>query len=190
MLTSKKKYEPMNSAHSHLIINHFPIIGLILGILVLLIGILAKSSVTRRVGLFLFLIAGVTAIPSFTTGEGAEEVIEHMAESKGCGANCTCSPESMASMEKQAHHLIHEHEEKAETLMPFMWGIIALSLIALFLEWKKKSMALIASIVVLLVGVLAAYFAREVGTSGGEISHPEIRKDFKMQAGSEDHDED
>jgi uncharacterized membrane protein len=179
----------MNSAHSHLIINHFPIIGLILGILVLLIGILAKSSVTRRVGLLLFLIAGITAIPSFTTGEGAEEVIEQVAESNGCGTNCTCTPEVMTSIEKQTHHLIHEHEEHAETLMPFMWGIIALSLVALFLEWKKKSMALVASIVVLLVGVLAAYFAREVGTSGGEISHPEIRKDFKMSTGG-DHDED
>ncbi len=72
--------------------------------------------------------------------------------------------------------------------MPFMWGIIALSLIALFLEWKKKSMAMVASITVLLVGMIATYFAREVGTSGGEIAHPEIRKDFKMDA-HEEHEE-
>lgn len=179
----------MNAAHSHLIINHFPIIGLILGIIVLLIGILSRSSVTRRVGLFLFLIAGITAIPAFSTGEGAEEIIEHMPNASACGGDCTCSHETVKKAAEQSHHLIHEHEEKAEALMPFMWGIIGLSLIALFLEWKKKSMAFIASVVVLLVGVLAAYFAKEVGTSGGEISHPEIRKGFKIEM-SDDHDED
>src|SRR3990167_3502578 len=135
----------MNAAHQHLLINHFPIIALILGILVLLIGILSKSSVTRRVGLLLFLIAGITSMVSMSTGEGAEG------------------------------------------MMPFMWGIIALSLIALFLEWKKKSMALIASITVLLVGMIATYFARQVGTTGGEISHPEIRKGYKVEH-HDDHD--
>jgi len=159
----------MNSAHQHLLINHFPIIALILGVLILLIGILAKSSVTRRVGLLIFFIAGITALPSFSTGEGAEEVVEHLP-----GAD---------------HHLIHEHEEHAERLMPFMWGVIVLSLIALFLEWKKKSMAMIASVTVLLIGMIATYFAREVGTSGGEISHPEIRKGFKMQAHDEHHED-
>lgn len=179
----------MNAAHSHLIINHFPIIGLILGIIVLLIGVLSRSSVTRRVGLLLFLIAGITAIPAFSTGEGAEEIIEHMPSTDACNADCTCSHDAIQKASEENHQLIHEHEEKAEALMPFMWGIIGLSLIALFLEWKKKSMAMIASIVVLLVGVLAAYFAKEVGTSGGEISHPEVRKGFKIEM-SEDHDED
>jgi len=157
----------MNSAHQHLLINHFPIIALILGVLILLIGILAKSSVTRRVGLFVFFIAGICALPTMSTGEGAEEVVEHM--------------------EGMDHRLIHEHEEKAETMMPFMWGIIFLSLIALFLEWKKKSMAMVASITVLLVGMIATYFAREVGTSGGEISHPEIRKGFKLEMHNDHH---
>ena len=156
----------MNAAHQHLVINHFPIIALILGVLVLLIGILAKSSVTRRVGLLLFLIAGITAMVATSTGEGAEEIVEHMPNAD--------------------HDLIHEHEEHAEAMMPFMWGIIALSLVAMFLEWKKKSMAMIDSITVLLVGMIATYFAREVGTSGGEISHPEIRKGFKVEQNDND----
>lgn len=176
----------MNAAHQHLVINHFPIVALILGIIVLLIGILAKSSVTRRVGLLLFFVAGVTTFVSFSTGEGAEEIVEHV-NTSACGSDCTCSSGTMAKMEQMKHHLIHEHEEHAEAMMPFMWGIVALSLIALFLEWKKKSMAMIASITVLLVGMIATYFARSVGTSGGEISHPEIRKGFKMEQ-HDDHD--
>jgi uncharacterized membrane protein len=156
----------MNAAHQHLLINHFPIVALILGILVLLVGILSKSSATRKVGLLIFFLAGVTAMMADSTGEGAEEIFEHLP-----GAD---------------HELIERHEEKAEALMPFMLGIIALSLIALLLEWKKKSMAVIASVTVLLIGMLAAYFAREVGNTGGEIAHPEIRKGFVLP----DHHED
>ena len=155
----------MNSAHQHLLINHFPIIALILAVLIMLIGILSKSSVTRRVALLLFFIAGVCALPSMATGEGAEEIVEHI--------------------EGIDHDLIEAHEHHAQTMMPFMWGIIVLSLIGLFLEWKKKSMAMIASVTVLLVGMIATYFAREVGTSGGAISHPEIRKGYKMPAHEE-----
>ncbi|HLP54273.1 MAG TPA: hypothetical protein VK151_04555 [Fluviicola sp.] len=176
----------MNAAHQHLLINHFPIIALILGILVILIGILAKSSVTRRVGLLLFLIAGITSMVSMSTGEGAEEIVEHAAPAACCEGG-KCSPEMMQKIEEQREHFIHEHEEQAEAMMPFMWGIIGLSLIALFLEWKKKSMALIASITVLLVGMIATYFARQVGTSGGEISHPEIRKGYKTEHHEEHH---
>ena len=164
----------MNEAHSHLIVNHFPIIGILFGILVLLIGIIAKSSVTRRVGLFLFLIAGITAFPSFKTGEGAEHEVEEFSENtmKKTGAY---SPAQIQEAHEAQEHYIHEHEEKAESFMLFVWGIVGLSLIALFLEWKKKSMAIVASIVVLVLGCLAAYFANEVGASGGLISHPEIR---------------
>ena len=155
----------MNAAHQHLLINHFPIICLVIAVLIMLIGIVAKSSVTRRVALLIFFIAGVMAIPSFSTGEGAEEVLEHIPGVE--------------------HKMIHEHEEHAEKLMPFMWGLIVLSLLALFLEWKQKSMAMIASITVLLVGMIATYFARETARSGGEITHTEIRKGFVVPAEEE-----
>lgn len=164
----------MNEAHSHLLINHFPIIGLMFGILVLIVGIIAKSSVTRRVGLMLFLVAGITSFPSFKTGEGAEHHLEEYTE-KMNEKEYKLSMEMSMEKHEELEHLIHEHEEKAEAFMPFMWGIILLSIIALYLEWKKKSMAMIASIVVLIVGCLAAYFGREVGNSGGLIAHPEIR---------------
>jgi uncharacterized membrane protein len=174
----------MNAAHSHLIINHFPIIGLVFGIIVLLIGILAKSSVTRRVGLLLFIISGITAQISDATGEGAEHIVEHASSKTTLSMDCPDAIQATIKQEEQTKKFIHAHEEHAEELMPIMWGIIALSLITLFLEFKKKSMAMPASIIVLIIGVVAAYFAKEVGNSGGEISHPEIRKEFKLEENS------
>ncbi|MFN6074477.1 MAG: hypothetical protein ACK46Y_02845 [Fluviicola sp.] len=171
----------MNAAHSHLIINHFPIIGLILGLLVLLVGIILKSSVTRRAALFVLLVSAITSFPSFSTGDGAEEVLEHQKPTIACSCSddCPSMNAEMSKQEKLTHHLIHEHEEKAEKFMPFMWGIVALSLLGLILEWKNKKLAPIVSVIVLIIGVIASYFGREVGNSGGEISHPEIRVEKK-----------
>lgn len=160
----------MNDAHLHLVLNHLPIIGLLIGTLILLVGILLKSPVSKKIALTVILLSSISAIPSFSSGEGAEEVVEHM-----------------EGMTKETHHLIHEHEEKAELFMPFAWTLIVLSLISIFLEWKKNKIAKFIQIATLLVALVATYIAREVGTSGGEISHPEIRKDFKMEE-HEDHD--
>lgn len=179
----------MNAAHSHLIINHFPIIGLIFGIIILLIGILAKSSVTRRVGLLLFILASITAQISAATGEGAEEIVKQATEQQTISMDCPDAIQATLENGEDVKTLIHIHEEHAEDLMPLMWGIFSLALIALFLEFRKKSMALPASIIVLIIGVIAFYFAKEVGNSGGEISHPEIRKDSKYTE-TASHDED
>jgi uncharacterized membrane protein len=161
----------MNDAHLHMVLNHFPIIGLIIGTLILLAGIIFKSVVSKKIALTVLLFSAVFAIPTFGTGEDAEEVVEHM-----------------STMTEQTHHLIHEHEEKAEFFMPFIWSIILLSLASLFFEWKKKTFAKYISILTLIVSLIACYIAREVGTSGGEIAHPEIRKDFKISKHEEHED--
>ena len=132
-------------------------------------GIIFNSLVSRKIALTVLLVCAAFAIPTFNTGEGAEEVVEHMSK-----------------MTKQTHHLIHEHEEKAEFFMPFIWAIILLSLSSLFFEWKKKSFAKYVSILTLIVSLIGCYIAREVGTSGGEIAHPEIRKEYKVIEEHED----
>lgn len=158
----------MNDAHFHLLINHFPIIGLIIATLVLTLGIVLKSATTRKVGLFVLLLCSISAIPAFNSGEGAEEIVEEM-----------------STMTKQGHHLIHEHEEKAEFFMPFAWTLIVLSVLGLFSEWKKNKFTTYLNIITLVVALIACYLVKEIGTSGGEISHPEIRKGFV----SEEHEE-
>ncbi len=164
----------MNAAHAHLIINHFPIVGIILACLVLVLGVLLKSSVTKRIGFMLFLIAGITSVISFKTGEEAEDLYEDYVEKTTLAIDSPKTIEMTVANSEKVHHLIHEHEEKAEGFMPLAWGLIFLSIIGLILDFKKKSMANAASLVVLIVGLLAVYFAWEVGSSGGEIAHPEI----------------
>lgn len=157
----------MNDAHLHLVVNHLPIIIPIAAVVVLVAGFILKSEVVKRVSYFLFVVAAICTMPAFATGEGAEEVAE--------------------GLPGVTEHLIHEHEEKAEgfALLNYLLGLI--SLVGIWASWKQKQFEKWISILVLLLAVVVAIKGREVGTSGGEIRHTEIRKEAKVL--ENEHDE-
>lgn len=68
----------MNSAHLHLLINHFPIIGSIIGGFVLGYGIWSKSIQTKIAAYYVLLASTAGAVIAYLTGEGAEEIIENV----------------------------------------------------------------------------------------------------------------
>jgi uncharacterized membrane protein len=51
----------MNDAHYHLVVNHFPIIGTILGLGILIAGIVFKNATVKNVSYVLFVIAALFA---------------------------------------------------------------------------------------------------------------------------------
>ncbi len=144
----------MNEAHFHLTVNHFPIIGLVIGILVLIAGLVIKNSTVKRTALGIFVFAALGAIPSMLSGEGAEEIVEKYAN--------------------VSHDTIHEHEENAELFLNIIIGLGILSLVAFWADIKQKSFSKNLIYVVLLFAFVTLYFGKVVGTSGGEIRHPEI----------------
>ena len=145
----------MNDAHLHMVVNHFPIIGTILGAGILLAGILFKNNTVKNVAYVLFVIAAVFVAVSMATGEGAEEMVE--------------------DMPAVGHDIIHEHEEIAEKLALSLYVLGVVSLFGLYANIKKLSQAKIAAILTLVISVIAIYFAQLTGTTGGEIRHTEIR---------------
>jgi len=157
----------MNDAHLHLAVNHLPIIIPIAAVVVLVAGFILKSEVVKRVSYFLFLVAAICTMPAFATGEGAEEVAE--------------------GLPGVTDHLIHEHEEKAEgfAILNYLLGLI--SLVGIWASWKQKQFAKWIAIVVFLFAIVVIIKGREVGTSGGEMRHTEIRKGAKIQ--EEEHEE-
>src|SRR5499427_10102422 len=62
----------MNLAHVHLLLNHFPTIGMILGLGVFLTAIATKSDDLKRTSLGIFFFIALLAIPTFVTGTAAE----------------------------------------------------------------------------------------------------------------------
>ena len=105
----------MNDAHWHLVVNHFPIIGTILALAILITGLFLKNNSVKNTAYVLFIVAAIFAVFSMQTGEGAEEMVEDF---PGIGKA-----------------IIHEHEELAEKLALVLYAMGGLSLLALFLNF-------------------------------------------------------
>jgi len=159
----------MNEAHFHLTVNHLPIIIPIVGFLILVGGMILKSEIIKRTAYAVFFFGALTTIPAFSSGEGAEEIVEHM--------------------EGVTHHIIHEHEEAAETFALLSYALGLLSLIALWANWKKKSFAGNAQYVILALSLVVLFTGNVTGTTGGEVRHTEIRPGYVQDPDSMDHDD-
>lgn len=162
----------MNDAHFHLVVNHLPIVGVLIGFLVLLAGLIMKKPQVKNTALGIFIFSALTALVAFLTGEGAEEIVENLP-----GISET---------------LIHQHEEYAELFLTMMLILGGVSLITLFLQYKKMPFSKYGIIAVLLLSMVSIGVAKYVGTSGGEITHIEIRSNanvIQLDA-QDDHDND
>lgn len=161
----------MNDAHFHLVVNHLPIIFPLVGVIILITGLIAKSEAVKRTAYMVFSIGAVTTIAAMTSGEGAEEVVE----------NINGISESF----------IEKHEEAAELFALLSYVLGGLSLIGLWASFRQKTFSSIVSIAVLGLAFIVLVFAKQTGTSGGEIRHDEIRSATStIQAPVESDDDD
>ncbi|MCU0437852.1 MAG: hypothetical protein MUC49_08035 [Raineya sp.] len=145
----------MNAAHFHLVMNHLPIIIPMIGLLVMLGGLILKSEVIKRTAYAIFIMGAIATVPAFASGEGAEEVLE--------------------KMQDVSHKLIHEHEEQAETFALLSYALGVIAIVGLWSNWKKKSFTSMISYLTVVMSLVVLFFAKQTGTSGGEIRHSEIR---------------
>ena len=145
----------MNDAHFHLVVNHLPIIFPLVGVIILITGLIAKSEAVKRTAYMVFSIGAITTIAAMTSGEGAEEVVENI---NGISEN-----------------YIEKHEDAAKLFALLSYVLGGLSLIGLWASFKQKTFSSIVSIAVLGMAFIVLVFAKQTGTSGGEIRHDEIR---------------
>lgn len=105
-------------------------------------------------------LTSIIGIFVFQSGEGAEEIVEHM--------------------QGMDHDLIHEHEEMAEKfiIISHLTGLFAL--LAFYLNWQKKQLAKLASIGMLFLLIIYIGLAAITANTGGVIHHPEML-DGKVQ---------
>jgi uncharacterized membrane protein len=160
----------MNDAHFHLVVNHLPIIFPLVGVIILITGLIAKSEAVKRTAYMVFSIGAVTTIAAMTSGEGAEEVVE----------NINGISESF----------IEKHEEAAELFSLLSYVLGGLSLIGLWASFRQKTFSSIVSIAVLGLALIVLVFAKQTGTSGGEIRHDEIRSGTSTTQIPVDNDDD
>ena len=144
----------MNQTHIHLLLNHFPIIGTLIGSCLLLWGIIKKNGHTKSIAAFLLAVMALIAIPVFLTGAPAEESVEGIA---GISEN-----------------MISLHEEAAEIAIWLMGITGIISLAALFMAWKKHKQANNVFLVAFIFSAVCFASMARTGYLGGQIRHTEI----------------
>jgi uncharacterized membrane protein len=151
---SQLNFIVMNPTYLHLVLNHFPIIGTLAGIMLILFGIVKKSKVAVNIAATMFVVCALITIPVFLTGEPAEESVEGL-------------PDVMEAS-------IEAHEEAAQLSIWFIEALGLLSIITLFMNWKDKSLAQTVTFITFFVSLIAFFSVAYTGKLGGEIRHTEI----------------
>ena len=146
----------MNAAHLHLVLNHFPLIGLFVALLIFGFGFLRKDETHLRVGLFIIILSGLLAIPVFLTGEPAEEVIEHMPSF--------------------SEELVEEHEEAAGFAIWLVEATAVTALAGFYFSIKRGKLPRPLFYGIAALGLFTFAALARTNSLGGKISHPELRE--------------
>jgi hypothetical protein len=153
-----------NLAHIHLLLNHFPTIGTIIGFGLLIVALVAKSEDLKRAALVVFLGIALITIPTYVTGNAAQEALAR-------------NPEVSVP-------LIETHEGAA--LLAFFAMEITGGFAWLGL-WQYRRFSRVSRwnvAVVLLLAAVSFGLMAQAANLGGEIRHPEIRTEEAGTPGS------
>jgi hypothetical protein len=70
----------MNTAHIHLLLNHFPSIGMIMGLGLFLVGLIRKSDELKQLSLLIFVLLSLIAMPTYMSGNVTDLAISYRAD--------------------------------------------------------------------------------------------------------------
>ncbi len=152
----------MNGAHLHLLVNHFPVMGLLFGLILLAVSLFPKQHSLKKAALVTIILASLSTIVANSTGEAAEEIKEAIGNTN--------------------HELIHEHEESAEVSLWLMLVVAGLAGGTLYLMRKSHPRSHLLQSATLGLGILVFFWLVQVYNLGGQISHPEARPGFQVES--------
>ena len=151
----------MNQTHVHLLINHLPVFGSILGALVLGYGLWTRSYQTKIASYYLFIISTLGAVIAYLTGEAAEESVENI--------------------QGVSKDLIEQHEEFAVFALVALIILGVASLIGLFITIRKSALTRIVATVILFISLISFGLIARTAYVGGLIRHTEINANQTTQ---------
>lgn len=155
---------PTTGPHWHLVLNHFPAIGTVLALGLLLCAQFRKSEELNRASLILFVILALLAIPTYISGGAARRAIEGTADISS--------------------DIIAAHQDAAT------WAFAVLLITGWFswlALWQYRRLGrpyvwVVPAVAVLGIVTLAAMV--RTGSLGGAINHPEIHAGDAFAAGA------
>ena len=145
----------MDLTHIHLLLNHFPTIGYIIGGGLFLLSLITKSDDLKRASLAVLLGISLIAIPTYMSGNGAQDAIK--------------------SLPGVSNSLIETHEGAALVAIGFMEVTGAFAWLGL---WQFRRLARVPNwnlAMILVLTLVSLGLMVRASNLGGEIRHPEIR---------------
>lgn len=144
----------MDATHFHLVISHAPLFGVLFGALLLAYVVARRSDEAARLGLGLVVIAGLLAVPTFISGDEAEDRVENIV--------------GVSDVQIEAH-------EEAGKLAGY--GIAGLGLLALggLLAFRRRPIPRPVVLGALVLTLAATAGVGYTANLGGQIRHTEIR---------------
>ncbi|MBL7923182.1 MAG: hypothetical protein JNL88_03190 [Bacteroidia bacterium] len=154
----------MDLTHLHLLLNHFPIIGTLIGTGLMAYALFKKEANLQRAVLVLWVLMTLITPVVMSTGEEAEETVENIA---GVSENA-----------------MEEHEEAAEIALWLMIGLGVLSLAAIVLHKMNSNIHKLTLVAFVFSLLVFASMAR-TGYLGGLIRHTELNAAGAAGGGNE-----
>jgi uncharacterized membrane protein len=145
----------MDLAHIHLLLNHFPTIGMIIGGGLFLISLITKSDDLKRASLVVLVGIALISIPTYMSGNGAQDALK--------------------SVQGASKSLIETHEGTALVALGFMEFTGAFAWLGL---WQFRRLTRVPTwnlAVILVLTVVTFVLMARASNIGGEIRHAEIR---------------
>lgn len=143
----------MNAVLLHLTLSHFIVALPILSFAFLIVALVKKHLPAYRIGIVLYVIAAVLAVPQYLSGEAAEDAAEH------------------GQIE---HQYVEAHEEAATTVLWFLAGSGVIALVGYFAVKNQEQMKKWL-ILLFLFEIIALVLIGLAAHQGGMIRHPAIR---------------
>jgi len=141
----------------HVLLNHLPIYGAILGAFALSVSLILRSRGAQITALSLTLLAGVSAYPVFVSGQRAYKTIRGLSDDDGA-------------------YWLDEHMDRAEKTIDAFYILAVFAAAAgllLPIKWPKSACPLAA--LTLIVAIFCAGVAVYIALPGGRVRHPEFR---------------
>jgi uncharacterized membrane protein len=157
----------MSFTHLHLLLNHFPVIGVIIAIGILFFSFVKKNSAVGKVALALFSILGAVSVIVFFTGEPAEEAIEKLPGF------------SEAITEK------HEEAALVATIALASLGAFTLGGLAWF---RRREVPRWLTLGTLMLSMFSGTLMGYTAFLGGQVRHTELRGSTAVTASQENPD--
>lgn len=154
----------MNATHFHLLLNHFPIIGTLIGTIILVYGFITKELKIKILSAYIIAAMALLAVPVYLTGEPAEETVEHIIGISEIN--------------------IELHEEAAEFAIVLMSVTGILAIISIIISHKIPAQIHKTFFVLIIFSFFSFTAMARVGYLGGQIRHTELNENVSQKAPS------